>query len=367
MYCIAYPNYPLAYAETFVRLSTSSFDWDFELCHSWFPYRDGISGKGALQFPFNNVVSNGIFRRFATKNYQQKYIKALANYLKKNKIKTVLAQYGLTGANMAEACKIADTQLIVHFHGVDAYQYKTLETYKHKYKVMFDSAKAIIAVSRDMVAQLTKIGAPIDKIHYIPYGIDSEQFNPTSPQQNPPNFVAIGRFTTKKAPQNTLKAFAIVAQHCPEAKLQMAGKGDLFEQCKALAHTLKIADKVDFMGVISPNQVNNLLAKARAFVQHSVIAPDGDCEGTPNAVLEASMKALPIVSTRHTGIKDAVIEGKTGFLVDENDIEAMAKHMIFLANNPEKAGEMGKEGRFFMLENFTKKRFLNLIQKLVFE
>jgi glycosyltransferase involved in cell wall biosynthesis len=97
---------------------------------------------------------------------------------------------------------------------------------------------------------------------------------------------------------------------------------------------------------------------ARCVVQHSVVAPSGDSEGTPLTILEAGATGLPVVSTRHAGIPDVVIEGATGFLVDEHDEESMAQHMIRLAQDPDLAGVMGRAARAHIQKNFSKARRL---------
>jgi glycosyltransferase involved in cell wall biosynthesis len=87
------------------------------------------------------------------------------------------------------------------------------------------------------------------------------------------------------------------------------------------------------------------MRQARVFVQHSVVAADGNREGTPVAIIEAGASGLPVVATRHAGIPDVVVEGSTGFLVDERDVEGMARHMIRLAQDAELAGRLGRAAR----------------------
>jgi glycosyltransferase involved in cell wall biosynthesis len=70
------------------------------------------------------------------------------------------------------------------------------------------------------------------------------------------------------------------------------------------------------------------------------------------------MSGLPVVSTRHAGIKDVVIEGETGFLVDESDIDGMAMHMLALAQNADLAGQMGQRAREHVAANFPMERHI---------
>src|SRR3569833_3460025 len=107
----------------------------------------------------------------------------------------------------------------------------------------------------------------------------------------------------------------------------MVGDGPLFEETKALVMQLGLSDNITLTGVLKTAQIKVLMKQMRCFVQHSVTAANGDSERNPVTILEAASSGLPIVATRHTGIKDAVIDGATGFLVDEFDINSMAEKM----------------------------------------
>lgn len=269
-------------------------------------------------------------------------------------IDVVLAEYGPMGVYILDACLAARIPLVVHFHGYDAYREDTvLSKYRTLYRRMFLAASAIIAVSRDMEQQLLGLGAWPETIQYNPYGVDSKLFELATPEINPPLFVAVGRFVDKKAPQLTLLAFHQVIQVCPEARLIMIGDGILWEASKDIAAALGLTQQVEFPGSLPHHEVAVTMQRARAFVQHSVQTSCGDSEGTPVAVLEAGMSGLPVISTRHAGIKDVVIEGKTGFLVDERDVDGMAKHMLRLAQDPDLAGRMGQQAREHIAASYS--------------
>jgi glycosyltransferase involved in cell wall biosynthesis len=88
-------------------------------------------------------------------------------------------------------------------------------------------------------------------------------------------------------------------------------------------------------------------------VKHSLRPGSGDSEGTPVSVLEAGACGLPLVSTRHAGIKDVVIEEETGLLVDEHDIAGMAAQMIRLAQEPALAAALGQRARERIASHFS--------------
>jgi glycosyltransferase involved in cell wall biosynthesis len=91
-------------------------------------------------------------------------------------------------------------------------------------------------------------------------------------------------------------------------------------------------------------------------------AADGDTEGLPVAILEAMASALPVVSTRHSGIPEAVLDGVTGHLVDEGDVDGMGAVMTTLFDHPERAASMGAAGRERVLAHFTHEKARNRLR-----
>jgi glycosyltransferase involved in cell wall biosynthesis len=107
------------------------------------------------------------------------------------------------------------------------------------------------------------------------------------------------------------------------------------------------------------------MREVRAFVLHSVTTSEDDVEGTPVAVLEAGAASLPVVSTRHAGIKDVVIHGETGFLVDEGDVQGMACYMVELARDPGLAARLGQRAREHVCENFSMEKSLTTLWGII--
>ena len=280
-------------------------------------------------------------------------IRRLVKFIKKEKSSCVLVEYGLTGAILTSACKRNNIPFVVHFHGYDAYRKDIVLTYQSRYKRMFDEAKAIIAVSTDMKEKLMTLGAREENIECIPYGIDLDKFKQKQEDQVPSYVLATGRFVEKKAPYLTILAFSKVLKDIHDAKLIMIGDGPLLGVCKQLVKSLGIEHALDFKGVVTHEEVAYLMRKAFCFVQHSLVPENGDSEGTPLAILEASASGLPVISTRHAGIKDAVLHEESGYLVEEGDIKGMAKHITNLFQNPELAYELGKKGREWISANYN--------------
>ncbi|HJT66297.1 MAG TPA: glycosyltransferase [Pyrinomonadaceae bacterium] len=284
-------------------------------------------------------------------NYFQQ--QALEQYLVKNEVNAVLAEFGPTATLIMDACRKVGVPLIAHFHGFDAYRQRTLETYGRRYHELFEMAAAIIGVSRDMQTQLQSLGAPVEKLHYNSCGVDPSAFSGADPLRSPPVFVAVGRFVNKKAPQLTLLAFKATLEEVPDARLVMIGDGPLWEACYQMRRSLGLERAVELSGPKSHHEVAQTMAQARAFVQHSIRTQDGDSEGTPVAVLEAGASGLPVIATRHAGIKDAVIDQKTGLLVEEGDINGMAEQIVRLTRDAQLAADLGKAGREWISAEYS--------------
>ncbi|MEO6151504.1 MAG: glycosyltransferase [Mucilaginibacter sp.] len=290
---------------------------------------------------------------------------ALVKYLKAEKIDVVFAEYGMVGAMVAESCKLASIPLIIHFHGADVHHRVTVNQYYDQYQQAFKYASALIAVSCDMALALKQLGAPEDKIINASCGIDTAAFPAIDISGSVRNFLSVGRFVEKKSPISIVNAFKIVADKYPDAKLWMIGQGPLYNETVDLVNTLGLQNHITLTGILTQAQIKQLMQNMRCFVQHSVTAASGDMEGTPVSVLEASSSALPVVSTCHAGIKEAVIDGVTGLLCDEYNIEAMAKNMITIAENIDLAVKMGKAGRQHMIAAYEIKNRITLLDSII--
>lgn len=267
---------------------------------------------------------------------------------------SVLVEFGNVAVGAMDACRRLGLPMTVHFHGYDAYARPMLDRYGARYPQLFEQAAALVTPSRAMRSRLIDhLGAPPKKTHYVPCGVDLARFDAGAPDRSPPTFVAVGRFVEKKAPHLTISAFAAVHRRHPEARLRMIGDGRLRGPCEDLAVGLGVGGAVTFLGWQPHEVVAEEVRRARAFVQHSLVASDGNSEATPQSIVEASASGVPVVSTRHAGIPEGVVEGETGFLVDERDVDGMALHMEELLVDPVLAAEMGRAGRRFVENHFA--------------
>lgn len=281
----------------------------------------------------------------------------------KNRIDIVLSQYGPNGQSYVKICKDLNLPLIVNFFGYDAVVKEVIER-NHNYKELFAYASKVICVSKAMVSSLVAIGCSVEKLTVNVCG-PSEMFFDINAQITKPHFIGVGRFTDKKAPYFTILSFSKVLKSHPEARLTLIGNGMLFNTCRNLVDYLNIAHAVDLPGVKPQNEYMRLFNESIAFVQHSIVAENGDSEGTPVAVLEASAAGLPVISTKHAGIAEVIVDGQTGLLVDEHDVNGMAKAMIKVLENKDLARKMGDAGKERVQKKYSMQRHIDKLAQII--
>ncbi|MDO1501085.1 glycosyltransferase [Winogradskyella maritima] len=284
--------------------------------------------------------------------------------LKIHKAQVIITHFGPTAVKVLDVCQLLDLPLIAHFHGYDASMFRILEEYNNAYKEVFKYAHSIISVSNDMTEALIALGCPKNKIVYNPCTPDPD-FLEIKPFYESNNILAVGRFTEKKGPQTSVKAFASLCLKYPNAQLIMIGDGPEIMECRALVEGLGLENRILFKGALPKRDIMDWMSKSRAFIQHSVTAKNGDKEGTPVAILEAGLAGLPVISTRHAGIKDVVKHNETGLLCEENDLLAYTKNLDTIMASSRLAMELGQNAKNYIYNNFNRKNQLQKLEKLL--
>ncbi len=344
---------PVSDSETFIRRRINELPAETTLVSDWLPWHSAGSGwettpAGRAYYRALRLLSPSAYRRRLDAGYVEIF--------RRERPDVVVADYGPTGVAVMGACRQLGLPLIVSFHGYDASREDVLKRFGPEYPEMFRQAFAIFTVSDAMRERLIALGAPAERTHNIPSGADCETFHGADPASSPPLVVAVGRFVEKKAPHLTLEAFARALSEYPEARLRMIGAGPLLGPCRELAARLSVEHAVTFTGSLTHGAVAEEMRRARLFAQHSLTAESGDSEGTPVAIQEAGATGLPVVSTRHAGIPEVVIEGETGLLVDECDVEGMARHMLRLLRDPAYAAALGEAGQRRVRAHYSAKQ-----------
>ena len=262
-------------------------------------------------------------------------------------------------------------KLVTAFHGYDA------NTYLHAgkmdfYMELFRWGALFTANTTFTKQQMMKLGCDETKIRILPEGLRMECFtyHPRDRfSEESIRFLTVARLTEKKGLEFSIRAVAKVIQTFPQIIYTIVGDGPLKKNLTELVTELGLEQHVEFRGALANKEVMDLYAQSQAFILSSVTASDGDREGQGLVLQEAQACGLPVLSTYHNGIPDGVLEGRSGFLVEEKDVDALAERMSYLLEHTEVWPEMGRCGREFVEKNYDigllNRRLLTMYEDLL--
>ncbi len=228
-----------------------------------------------------------------------------------------------------------------------------------------------IALSRDLEQYLTGVvGMARSRVVQIYNGVDAERFSPALQRQpikgcpfvdaNEWILGTVGRMQTVKNQVDLAKAFALALQLEPTLKpvlrLVMVGGGPLREEAIAILEQAGCAGNAWLPGERS--DVPDVMRGLDCFVLPSL------AEGISNTILEAMACGLPVIATDVGGNSELIEAGKTGVVVPAGDVPAMAREIIALAKQREKARTMGLDGRKRVERTFSMTAMVKQYQDL---
>ena len=260
---------------------------------------------------------------------------------------------GLIGVILKEA-GVFRGKLITSFHGYD-FSKLINERGSETYKELFRIGDLFTANTNFTKGKLIELGCSKSKIVMLPVGMDINFFNFRERYLRDRSLVkllTIARMVEKKGLEYAIKAVSRVAQKYSNIEYNIIGDGILRSRLENLIKGLGISDKINLLGWKTQEELKSLLQEAHIFILTSVTAGDGDMEGQGLVLQEAQAVGLPVLSTLHNGIPEGVIDGKSGFLVPERDVDALVKKLEYLIEHPELWPEMGRYGRKFVEERY---------------
>jgi glycosyltransferase involved in cell wall biosynthesis len=192
------------------------------------------------------------------------------------------------------------------------------------------------------------------KIQCVHHGIDTERFRPETPRRPaaPPLILSVGQLKERKGLIHLVEACQLLRDRGYRFQCEIVGGGPLLPRLRAAVLERGLQDMVTLRGALGPDQVLDLYRRASVFTLPCITGDDGDRDGIPNVILEAMAMELPVVSTRHSGIPEAVQDGHSGLLVEPRDPHALADALARLLDNPALGAALGERGRQVVLDHF---------------
>jgi colanic acid/amylovoran biosynthesis glycosyltransferase len=294
---------------------------------------------------------------------------SLIRKLKSHQPVIVHAHFGTSGpAGMAIADAL-NVPLLVTFHGADATinlgrnrrSHRERELSRKKSQLIQRSG-AFIAVSGFIRDRLVDQGYPESKIILHRNGIDLDFFCSQARRSRDARVVFVGRFVEKKGAEYLVEAAGILKANGVPLELVMIGSGPLADRLKQMAAEANVS--CQFPGFLSGIEVRDWLESATVVAVPSVTAANGDSEGLPTVLLEAQAMETPVVATRHSGIPEGVIDGKSAELVDERDTRGLAAALSSFLTSPKKCREFGEAGRHFVATHFNLRTQVDALEEI---
>ena len=269
------------------------------------------------------------------------------------------AHFGVEGVYAMPLAARLGVPLVTTFHGFDA----TLGTlgllsnpawarYALQRHLLARRGALFLAASKFLRDKLLALDFPPERVlvHYI--GVDTGSIIPRGFVQEEPVILHVARLEEVKGTEWTIRAFARIAAQYSVARLVIIGEGQLRKKLMKLARETGFAERISFLGARPHAEVLDWMQRAAMLVLPSVRTQSGREEGLGLVLLEAAACGVPGIGTRVGGISEGIVEGETGFLVPERDVESLSIAMGTLLANPPLRQRMGAAARSRVEQSF---------------
>jgi glycosyltransferase involved in cell wall biosynthesis len=231
-------------------------------------------------------------------------------------------------------------------------------------------ARAVVVNGQSVAEHLRAMGVPASKVHILYNGVETtdnqetgvervelwQQFALPGEADRPVVTIVANLRHPVKDQETFLRAAARVRAEVPTAVFVLAGEGERMPALKTLAVELGLGDAAVFTGRCT--RIPELLSLSDVCVLSSTN------EGFPNAILEYLAAGKPVVTTDVGGVREAVIDGESGFVVPVGDDAAMAARIAELLSDPELRLRMGQRGSATVAETFSPAARLRELERL---
>ena len=295
-------------------------------------------------------------RRYGVQAASLVLLHAAASLPRRQRYDAIHCQFGRNGIRgmfLRESGLMAG-KLVTQFRGSD------LNVYPRRvgldvYDKLFQTGDQFLVLSRFLAKRAIDLGCRADRVVRLPLGVDLNRLpfveRHHSPDE-PIRVLTVARLVEVKGVDYAIRAIARVAAHFPNVHYRIVGGGPLREPLQTLARQEGLADQVEFLGPRPHDEVVRLYQQAHLFLLSGVVDRQGAEEGLGTVLVEAQATGLPVVASNVGGIPENVLDGESGFLVPQRDVDAIAEKLCFLIEHPETWPALGRAGRRHVEVNF---------------
>ena len=273
------------------------------------------------------------------------------------------SHFGDVGWADSGAAAAADTRHIVTFYGYDMSFLPRQRLWRDRFEDLFGNVDLVLCEGPHMARCIVDIGCPEHKIrvHHLGVRLDRLPFRPRQWRPDEPLCVLIAAtFTEKKGIPYALEALGQLRGH---ADLDITIIGDAQENDESRAEKARILAAVDKHGLSRQVRMLGYQPHAsmlkEAYQHHLFLAPsvtsrDGATEGgAPVSLIEMAATGMFVVSSRHCDIPEVILDGRTGFLAAERDVDGLVDCLLRAVGQPQSWGEFLNRGRVHIESEFS--------------
>ncbi len=182
----------------------------------------------------------------------------------------------------------------------------------------------VVAISQHAAHLARAVGVPTHKIRILHPGVAHPVAEARSSPRSLVVLIVARLVDAYKGHDVLLHAVRLLESRLPSIRLSIVGDGPLRPALEQLAHDLGIEARVDFLGYVSSSELEFVYDSSDVFVMPSRLSGSGGGEGFGIVYLEASARGLPVIGANEGGAINAVLDGRTGLLVDPRSAPAVA-------------------------------------------
>jgi colanic acid/amylovoran biosynthesis glycosyltransferase len=212
-----------------------------------------------------------------------------------------------------------------------------------------------------------QLGCPPAKLHKLPMGLNLDDFvfrQRSLKAGESIRILTVARLVEIKGHDCAIRAVARLRERHTGVRYDIVGDGPLRRQLEQLVIELGLQDAITIHGAQNGAFIRQLMDQAHLALLASVTV-EGDQEGQGLVVQEAQAAGLPVVATQHGALPEGMMPGRSGLLVPERDVEALADALNYLIEHPELWPAMGREGRKFVEEHHDARKLSQQLAELL--
>lgn len=302
----------------------------------------------------NNLAKPKLLKIFDTLKWMSA-IKFLTEIIKNHDIELLQVGQILPLGTVALALKTKyNIPYIFYAHGLDITLPQKIYHKKKLMRKIIANASGIVANSNFTKDELVKLGANPEKIIvvYPCPNLEPEQISEWIIKEikeaheliDKKIILTVGRLVKRKGHDMVIKALPDILKRVPDAIYVIVGNGPYRKKLERLVGDMKLGNHVKFVGEVPDNQLKAYYEISDVFVMPARQLENGDVEGLGIVYLEANAFSKPVIGGRSGGVPEAILDNRTGILVDPLDEAEIANQTTKLLQDKTLAERLGIQG-----------------------